>query len=359
VLVLTPDFPPATGGIQTLVERTASAFERFTPSVVTIDARGSREVDEARPYRILRTPAGANHGLEVAALNAAGLVEGLRRRPAVILSAHVVTGPAAISLGRILRRPVVQYVHAKELLRHQMFVRTILRAADAVVAVSSYSQGLVEQVAGRRCTIRVVHPGVDSPPDPPAPAMSRPSVAVVSRLADRYKGHDVLLRAFALVLKRVPDAELHIVGDGPLRPDLERLAAAVGVNGATTFHGRLSDGERDALLRASSVFAMPSRTEANGAGEGFGIAYVEAGAFGLPVVAGNAGGAVDAVVDGQTGLLVDPTDPTAVASALSALLDDTGRARLMGHAGWERSRSLSWAAAAAKVETVMAEAMSA
>jgi phosphatidylinositol alpha-1,6-mannosyltransferase len=98
---------------------------------------------------------------------------------------------------------------------------------------------------------------------------------------------------------------------------------------------------------------MPSRVDGSGFGEGFGIVYVEAGARGLPVVAGNVGGAVDAVVDGETGLLVDPESPEEVANALSDLLLDRARAQRMGRAGWEHARSFSWGRTASEVEAVL------
>jgi phosphatidylinositol alpha-1,6-mannosyltransferase len=181
------------------------------------------------------------------------------------------------------------------------------------------------------------------------------SVIVVSRLEERYKGHDVLLRSMPLVRRHVPEAQLHVVGDGSLRPELEQLARVLGIAPATSFHGNVSDEERDALLRQSAVFAMPSRVDRRGAGEGFGIVYVEAGSRGLPVVAGRAAGAIDAVLDGETGLLVDPEDPAAVAEAISTLLLDRRTALRMGRAGWERAKTLSWSRAAFEVEALLDE----
>ncbi len=183
--------------------------------------------------------------------------------------------------------------------------------------------------------------------------MDLSSIVIVARLAERYKGHDVLLRALPLVREHVPDATLEVVGDGPLRSELEDLARRLGITPATTFHGSTTDDRRDEILRGACVFAMPSRVEPGGAGEGFGISYVEAGAQGLPVVAGDVGGALDAVVDGETGLLVDPVSPEAVAGALVELLQDRERAKRMGRAGWEHARSLSWDQAASSVEAVL------
>ncbi len=153
----------------------------------------------------------------------------------------------------------------------------------------------------------------------------------------------------------MPAATLEVVGDGPLRPFLEQLARELGVASVTTFYGTVTDAQRDAILSRASVFAMPSRIEGGGAGEGFGIVYMEAGARGLPVVAGNVGGALDAIIDGETGLLVDPESAEVVADALIALLHDPERGRRMGRAGWERARSLSWDRTASEVEALLCE----
>ncbi len=358
VLVLTPDFPPGIGGIQMLVWQVAGGFTRFRPRVVTMAAPGGRAFDRQQPFQVVRATAGPGHRTGVAVLNAVGTLEGLRRRPSVILSAHIVTGPAALAVGRLLRRPVVQYVHAQEVTRRARLARYVLGRVDAVVAVSGYSRELAERGGGIRDRVHVVHPGVACAEAPPQPALAGSSIVIVARLTERYKGHDVLLQALPLVRERVPDATLEIVGDGPLRAELARLASDLGVASATTFHGSIADGPRDEILGRASVFAMPSRLEAGGAGEGFGIAYIEAGAHGLPVVAGNVGGALDAVVDDETGLLVDPESPRAIADALVELLRDRERARRLGHAGWERARSLSWERAAAGVEAVLARVTS-
>jgi phosphatidylinositol alpha-1,6-mannosyltransferase len=357
VLVLTPDFPPDVGGIQTLVLRLSSELTRFRPRVVTRNAAGGRGFDGRLPFSVSRSPALAGR-LDIVALNAFGLAAGLRRRPSVILSAHIVTGPAALALGKALGRPVVQYVHALEVTRRPELARRVLRGADAIVAVSRYSRSLAERVTGGAAPVRIVPPGVDAPAEPPDLPMRDSSIVVVARLSERYKGHDVLLRGLSLVAGAVPAARLDVVGDGPLRAELQSLASSLGVDDRVTFHGNVTDARRDEILRAATVFAMPSRLDRNGAGEGFGIAYVEAGAAGLPVVAGNVGGATDAVVDGVTGVLVDPGSPEAVAAALVELLTDQAEARMLGLGGWARARSLSWHSAAVELESVLAEVAS-
>jgi phosphatidylinositol alpha-1,6-mannosyltransferase len=147
---------------------------------------------------------------------------------------------------------------------------------------------------------------------------------------DAYKGHDVLLDALPAIRDRVPDVLWVVVGGGPRESWLREQVGARGLGGHVDVRGQVDDATRDTLFASSHVFALPSRTEADGrGGEGFGIVYAEAAAAGLPVVAGNQGGVVDAVHHGVTGLLVDPADPRPVAHALTGLLcDDRRRARM-------------------------------
>jgi phosphatidylinositol alpha-1,6-mannosyltransferase len=181
-------------------------------------------------------------------------------------------------------------------------------------------------------------------------------VLTISRLEDRYKGHDVMLRALPLIRAKVPEVQWVVIGDGTLRPGLEHLARAVGVDDAVRFLGAVSDAERDEWLRRATVFVMVSRLPADGyAGEGFGIVYLEANARGIPAVAANVGGAVDAVVDGETGLLVDPTDHLAVADALTRLLTDPEEARRLGGQGAARAQEFAWPRISRQIEDLLLE----
>jgi phosphatidyl-myo-inositol dimannoside synthase len=165
-----------------------------------------------------------------------------------------------------------------------------------------------------------------------------------------------VLRALPAVRERVPEIAWVIVGDGPRRAALERLAAELGVADAVRFTGAVDAHERDRCLDRAHAFVMPSRVPDGGVGgEGFGIAFVEAGAHGLPVLAGDRGGAVDAVRDGQTGLLVDAADPRAVAGGIVRLLTEPGLAARLGAAGAARARELAWPRVAARVEDLLLE----
>jgi phosphatidylinositol alpha-1,6-mannosyltransferase len=355
VLVLTPDFPPARGGIQLLLHRVASGLDGFDVRVLTAAAPGAERFDASSGVQTsrVRAPSGAAGN---AALDVSALIHGARFRPHVVLSGHIVTSPAAYLLRRIARARTVQYFYAKEIGARPRLAAFAARRATASIAISSYTEQLLAQAGVRDVDVRRIPPGVDLPAQAaPLPAQ-RPTLVTVSRLSDPYKGHDVVTRALARVRETVADVEWVVIGDGPLRARLEALARSQGVEGAVRFLGAVPDRERDEWLRRADVFVMPSRLpERRIAGEGFGIVYLEAGAAGKPVVAGNVAGALDAVRDGETGLLVDPTDPGALAGAITRLLCDRDLAARLGAAGAEHARAFAWPLIAARVRDVLRE----
>lgn len=356
VLVITPDFPPTPGGIQLVAHRLVTHFSNISSRVVTLDAPGARRWDAADGLDVRRIAAGRDHRSAVLALNAAAFGIARRFRPDAVLAMHIVAWPAATAIRRLLGIPIVTYLHAKEIPARPGLARLAVRHSQRIVAVSRYTARLAARAGADAARVTVIPPGVDWREPPRARRLSTPTVVTVARLEDRHKGHDVMVRALPLVLSRVPDAQWVIVGDGSLRQHIERLAATQGVSEAVRLCGAVSDGQRDQLLNRAHVFAMPSRVPQNGgAGDGFGIVYLEAGVHGLPVIAGCVGGALDAVVDGTTGLLVDPTDHAAVADAISRLLIDRSSGTRMGAAGSERARSFAWPKIAGRVEELIAE----
>jgi glycosyltransferase involved in cell wall biosynthesis len=355
LLVMTPDFPPARGGIQLLAHRLAAGLRGFETRVLTLDCPEAERFDATSPLATRRVRAGRWPAAgRNAKLNAAALLEGLRFRPQLILSLHIVTGPATAALRSALGARTVQYFHAKEIPNRPRLAAFAARRADAAIAVSSYTAGLLAASGAPPENVHLIPPGVDLPADPSPLANERPTFVTIARLEDRYKGHDVLIRALGSVRARVPAVEWIVIGDGPLRPELEAQARAAGVADAIRFLGAVCDERRDDWLRRADLLAMPSRLPGTSlAGEGFGIVYLEAGAYGKPVVAGNVAGALDAVVDGVTGLLVDPTDHLAVAEAIVRLLRDRELARRLGEAGAKRVQGFAWPVIAKRVEAVL------
>jgi phosphatidyl-myo-inositol dimannoside synthase len=357
LLILTPDFPPAPGGIQVVADRLARGIDAFETVVVAPDGPGARELDARGGPDVRRFHGGGPlRGAQSALLNAAALRAALALRPDLTLSAHIVASPAASAIRRATGAPMAQYFHAEEIGAKPRLAAFAAREADLAIAVSEYTAGLVRATGASCSRLRVVANGADVPADLAPLAAGRPTVVTVARIEERYKGHDTMVRAFALVLAQVPDAQWVVIGDGSLRPAIEALVCSYGIDRAVRFLGAVSDGERDEWLRRADLLAMPSRLPAGGfAGEGFGIAYLEAGAYGKPVVAGKVGGALDAVRDGETGLLVDPLDPLAVAEAIVTLLRDAELARRLGGAGRERAERHAWPLVAARVQRLLLE----
>ena len=357
LLLLTPDYPPTPGGIQVVAERLVAGLERFQIRTVALGGARAREYDLTRAARVRRVGAEVlPHSGRVGLLNAVALGEALRFRPDVTLSMHLVASPAAAAVGRALGAPVAQYFHAEEIGARPRLAAFAAEQADAVIAVSAYTAELVAARAAGPVAITVIPNGVDLVEDVAAELCERPTFLTVARIQERYKGHDVLVRALALVRANVPDVQWVVIGEGSLRAGVEALAHSYGVADAARFLGAVCDRERDAWLARSQLLAMPSRLPAGGfAGEGFGIAFLEAGAHGRPVVAGNVGGATDAVIDGVTGLLVDPCDQLAVAEAITRLLLDPTLAERLGRAGRERAEELAWPVIAERVQTLLLE----
>lgn len=356
VLLVAPDYPPALGGIQRLLHRATSALPTAQVRVLTLRSDGWRAFDRSNPQATRRfPPVPGSAKARNAAFNAQAAIGGLRWRPDVILNGHIVTGPACAVLARRHRVPSIVYAYAKEIEGRPGLAAATVNASTACIAISAYTRELVLSAAGERAAVHIIPPGVDIPSRAGNADAEAPTIVTVSRLRDWYKGHDVMLEALVTVRETVPDVRWIVLGDGRLREQLVAKAAALGLADVVDFRGAVSDAERDACLARAHVFAMPSRyPPAEVGGEGFGIVYLEAAAWGLPAVAGDVGGPRDAVADGATGLLVNPEDPLAVAAALTRLLRDPAYARTLGLRGRQRaSEEFTWSAIGARVEHVL------
>jgi phosphatidylinositol alpha-1,6-mannosyltransferase len=222
-------------------------------------------------------------------------------------------------------------------------LRLIGRGVDVLTYLTEYQRKRLAAALGGLTTLDRLAPGVDIDTYHPHVDGSevrrrygltdRPVVVCVSRLVSR-KGQDALIRAFPAIRRRVPDAALLIAGGGPYRSALERLARESGVGRDIVFTGSMPWADLPAHYAAGDVFAMPCRTRRQGLDvEGLGIVYLEASSTGLPVVAGDSGGAPDAVREGETGYVVGGRDIDAIADRVATLLADPDLAHRLGTAG--------------------------
>ncbi|SDY41570.1 phosphatidylinositol alpha-1,6-mannosyltransferase [Modestobacter sp. DSM 44400] len=356
-LVVTNDFPPRQGGIQTFV---AALLARRPPGslvVLASDHPGAAEHDAALPYPVVRAPTGMLLPTPATARTATRLVREYGCRTA-FFGAAAPLGLLAPALRRAGVEHLVGATHGHEtgwvaLPGARAVMRRIAGGLDVLTYISEYTHDRLAPALAGRTRLAQLSPGVDVDAftaDVDGRTVraryglgDAPVVVCVSRLVPR-KGQDVLVEAWPRVLARHPDARLLLVGGGPLEQQLRRAVADRGLAASVVLTGGVAGADLPRHYAAGDVFAMPCRTRRRGLDvEGLGMVYLEAAACGLPVVAGTSGGAPETVQEGVTGHVVDPRSPAAVAAALTGLLDDPARARTMGAAGraWVEQR-WSW-----------------
>lgn len=361
ILLLAADFPPAVGGIQTLL---LEIFRRLGDEITAL-APGRDDVSAAGrlPFTVVRVTRASRLGaLGMLRMLALAVTRSLFRPPDLVVCGHVLTGPIGLAMKWLFRRPYVVLTYAYEVQRKRWarLVGFVLRHADAVVAISAYTREAVERFGVAPARIRVISPGVDASRFTPGAAGNgarRPTLLTVARLNERYKGHDSVIRALPLIQAKVPDVRYVVAGEGRLRDYLETLARNLGVVDAVIFTGAVADAELPGLYRDCDVFVLASRESRSGGGaEGFGIVCLEASATGKPVIAGRSGGLPDAVQDGVGGLLVDPEDLFDLTEAAVKLLTDRDFAGRLGRDGrrWITER-MTWDHVGARCQDLFAD----
>jgi phosphatidylinositol alpha-1,6-mannosyltransferase len=227
-----------------------------------------------------------------------------------------------------------------------MAMNFISRHVNHLTYLGEYTRSAISRSVTKQAAANMVKiaPGIDTDHFSPRDASelrrelgltNKKVIVSVGRLVHR-KGQDVLIEAMPSIIKEVPEAHILMIGEGPYRSYLETRVKTLGLQERVTFIGRIQYAELPRYICAGDIFVMPSRSRLAGLEvEGLGIVYLEASACGLPVIAGNSGGAPDAVLAGKTGLVVEGTKTEAVASAVVELLLDPKRSQAMGLAGRE------------------------
>ncbi|MDX3778469.1 glycosyltransferase family 4 protein [Streptomyces europaeiscabiei] len=357
-LIVTNDFPPRPGGIQAFLHNMAL---RLDPERIVVyastwkrsreGARATAAFDAEQPFTVVRdrttmllpTPAVTRRAVSL--LREHGCTS-------VWFGAAAPLGLMAPALRRAGATRLVATTHGHEagwaqLPAARQLLGRIGEGTDTITYLGEYTRSriataLTPQAAGRMVQLP---PGVDEKTFHPGSGgaevrarlglTDRPVVVCVSRLVPR-KGQDTLIRAMPGILAEEPDAVLLIVGGGPYDKELRRLAHETGVAASVRFTGAVPWSELPAHYGAGDVFAMPCRTRRGGLDvEGLGIVYLEASATGLPVVAGDSGGAPDAVLEGETGWVVRGGSPEDAAERIVTLLGDPELRARMGQRGRE------------------------
>ncbi|MEV8328384.1 glycosyltransferase family 4 protein [Kitasatospora sp. NPDC056731] len=373
-LIVTNDFPPRPGGIQAFVHNMAVRQPAGSIVVYASTWRDGTEVarfDAEQPFPVIRDRTKVMVPTPRVTRRAAEILRA-EKCDSVWFGAAAPLGLMAPALRRAGAARLLGMTHGHEAAWAQLpaarqLLRRIGAGTDVLTYLGEYTRSRIAGAVGPQAAARMVQlpPGVDETTFHPGSGgaevrrrlglADRPVVVCVSRLVPR-KGQDTLIEAMPQILADVPDAVLLIVGGGPYRADLEKLADARGVRASVRFTGSVPWEELPAHYGAGDVFAMPCRTRRGGLDvEGLGIVYLEASATGLPVVAGDSGGAPDAVLEGETGYVVPGGSAAEAAERIVRLLGDEELRRRMGEAGrrWVE-RSWRWDLLAGRLTSLLA-----
>lgn len=349
-LLVTNDFPPKIGGIQSLLWEWWRRLPADSFEVLTTPHAGADEFDADQPFAVHRTrePVLLPHPWMVQRINS---VAARMRADVVVLDPALPLG----AVGRFLSLPYMVVLHGAEITVpgrlpvSKQLLGSVLRGARHVIAAGGYPAREGELAAGRQLPITIVPPGVDTarfvPLTDPDKASARARFGLsaddevvlgVSRLVPR-KGYDTVIRSVSALSRSRPRLRLVIGSTGRDEDRLRSLAAELGA--PVTFLGRVDHDDLPLLYGCADVFAMMCRNRWAGLEqEGFGIVFVEAAACGVPQIAGDSGGAAEAVVDGVTGFVMDePEDVDGLASRIATILDDGPLRRSMGRLSRERA----------------------
>ncbi|MFC8361368.1 glycosyltransferase family 4 protein [Streptomyces griseorubiginosus] len=376
-LIVTNDFPPRPGGIQAFLHNMALRLDPERLVVYASTWKRGREGAEAtaafdaeQPFTVVRDSTTMLLPTPGATRRAVGL---LREHgcTSVWFGAAAPLGLMAPALRRAGAERLVATTHGHEagwaqLPAARQLLRRIGESTDTITYLGEYTRSRIAGALSPKAAARMVQlpPGVDEKTFHPGSGgdavrarlglTDRPVVVCVSRLVPR-KGQDTLILAMPRILAAEPDAVLLIVGGGPYEKELRKLAHETGVAASVRFTGAVPWAELPAHYGAGDVFAMPCRTRRGGLDvEGLGIVYLEASATGLPVVAGDSGGAPDAVLDGETGWVVRGGSPEEAAERITVLLADAELRSRMGQRGREWvEEKWRWDLLAEKLKTLL------
>jgi len=391
-LLLATGFPPQIGGIQTILYEICAHLPPAEVEVLAPHVPGDDGFDSSCEFVVHRRD--FNRRGKVARTldrGLGGLISPLltqfprffsaarplvRTRPIdLVQCGHVSVATAGYALKLTHGVPYVVYTYAQEIMEaripktriaNRLLGRAFLRSADAIFTISEFTKGEVLKWGVSEEKVVKIPLGPVSAATVDASTLqavqerfglfNKAVILTVGRLVER-KGQDMILRAMPHVLTEVPKAVYLIVGTGPMEKALKREVCNTGLERHVVFAGDISHDEIASYYAVADVFAMPSRALLEkGDVEGFGLVFLEANAYGKPCIGGRSGGVPDAVLDGETGLLVDPWDPMDIARAILRLLKDQDLATHLGGNGRRRvEKEMNWTHAAQVVRATLSQ----
>ena len=351
VLLVTNDLGPRAGGIETFVLGLIEGLPKDSLIIYTSSQKGAKAFDAQllekfgavvirdRAKMLLPTPRITRMAVKILKQQQIKNVWFGAAAPLALMAGKLRSAGAS---------NIVALTHGHEVWWAKIpilksLLKKIIKDVDHLGYLGDFTKGEIAKISKQPQKFLQIAPGIDTEHFAPKSARGdliekyrldgRRVIVSVGRLVHR-KGQDELVKAMPKILEQFPDAILLFVGEGPIKQMLFNSAKQLGVLPKVVFAGRVSHHDLPDYISLGEIFAMPVRSRFSGLEvEGLGIVYLEASACGLPVIVGNSGGAVDAVLDKKTGLLVDGTKSDQIADAICELLANPERAKQMGAAG--------------------------
>lgn len=362
ILIVSMDFPPHTDGVSTVSHELATRLKDAGEEVIVIGpkSKGDREYDSKQKFRVIRTPFYDFGYLRfIPIFFVMPFIIAKYRIKKVIAMNIAYGGLVSYLFCRVFRFSYILWAYGYEFAKFEnkplmrgLYLK-IYKNSTFVTAITDFVKQKLVKFGVSPEKIIIIKPGSDPAKFFPVNVNeefikkhkleNKRPILSVGRLIER-KGFDMTIRAMKDVLKEFPEAVYLILGNGPFKNRLKTLTDETGMNGSVRFLGRVNDNELLNFYNLCELFIMPSRTlEGKGDIEGFGIVYLEANACGKPAIGGLDGGAVEAIKDGDTGLLVDSCDVKAISGAITKLMSDKNYARRLGENGRKRVlEELNW-----------------
>jgi len=362
ILIVSVDFPPHTDGVSTVSQELAERLTKYGKKIVAIGpaSPGDRAYDKRQKFPVIRTAWYEFGYLRFIPLLFASIYAVIRYRIKLILAMNIAYGGAvSCFLFRPLGIKYVLWAYGYEFCKFKknFFLNSLYKRiysdSEKIFAISHFVKRRLIEFGIPESKIGLIFPGTSPEKYYPqeAPDWFKEKIGLkdkkillsVSRLIER-KGHDAVIKSLPSLLSKFPDLVYLIVGKGPMRGHLEQLANGLGLNSQVRFLGHVTEEELLHLYNSCDIFVMPSREiEEKGDVEGFGIVYLEANACGKPVIGGRSGGCGEAIIDGETGILVDPLDVEGISQAIDKFLSDKKLAKRLGENGRQRVlKELNW-----------------
>ncbi|TAN58224.1 glycosyltransferase family 1 protein [Patescibacteria group bacterium] len=355
-LLVTLDYPPQVGGVAVYYEHLAGEFPDGRIMVLTAAEVYGRKIQET-PGVFRRAFLFKSKLFWPKWLPMLWQIWKITRQNKIKLiqvGQILPVGTAVYILNKFFKIPYMVYCHGMDVMtaaqspRKKRLARKILNKSEFIVANSEFTKEKILEYGARAQDVAVVYPCPNmklfrkaTPQEIDAlkskyNLRGKKIILTAGRLVER-KGHDVVLGALHKLNESAPEAHYVIIGEGPMEEVIKQMIKTLGLEDSVTLIGKVSDHDLAIWYEVCDVFVMISRQLKNEDAEGFGIVYLEANMFGKPVIAGKSGGAAEAVLDNETGILVEPTNQQEIINAIEKILKNPVEARRLGENGRRRA----------------------